>query len=126
MRNRRACPSDEAILRSNGSFPSGHASLGWVWALLLAELVPDRTDAILARGYAFGQSRVICGVHWQSDVDAGRIMGAAVAARLHANPEFQSQLQAAAKEVARVRANPVAPDVDCAAETAALYDTPVP
>jgi acid phosphatase (class A) len=119
-------PEDEAILRNSGSFPSGHASLGWVWALLLTELVPDRADAILARGYAFGQSRVICGVHWQSDVDAGLIVGAAVAARLHANPEFQSQLQAAAKEVAKARANPVAPALDCAAEAAALYDNPPP
>jgi acid phosphatase (class A) len=119
-------PEDEEILRKSGSFPSGHASLGWVWALLLTELVPDRADAILARGYAFGQSRVICGVHWQSDVDAGLIIGAAVAARLHANPEFQSQLQAAAKEVARARANPVAPAADCAAEAAALSDNPLP
>ena len=80
--------SDEAMLRGNGSFPSGHASLGWAWALILAELVPQRADAILARGYEFGQSRVICGVHWQTDVDAGRMIGSAVIAKLHANPEF--------------------------------------
>jgi len=37
-------------------------------------------------------SAPICGVHWQSDVDAGRLIGAAVVARLHADPVFRVQL----------------------------------
>jgi acid phosphatase (class A) len=113
-------PSDEGYLRNDGSYPSGHSSLGWTWTLLLAELAPDRDDAILARGLAYGQSRVICGVHWQSDVDAGRVMGAAVVARLHDDPTFRADFEAARKELEAVRAKQLTPLRDCAVETTAL------
>jgi acid phosphatase (class A) len=96
-------PTDEEGLRTDGSYPSGHTAIGWAWALILCELVPERTDAILARGYAFGQSRVICNVHWQSDVDAGRIMGAAAVARLHADSGFLADLEKARAEVAGLK-----------------------
>ena len=91
-------PDEEEGLRKDGSYPSGHTAIGWAWGLILCEIVPDRTDAILARGYAFGQSRVICNVHWQSDVDAGRIMGAAAVARLHADEDFLADLEQAKAE----------------------------
>lgn len=95
-------PKDEAILRKDGSYPSGHSSVGWAWALVFAEIFPDKTDAILQRGYAFGESRVICNVHWHSDVEMGRIMGTAAVARLHANPTFQRNLATAKEEVKKL------------------------
>jgi acid phosphatase (class A) len=113
-------PAEEAELARDGSYPSGHSSIGWTWTLILAEIAPDRADAILARGYAFGQSRVVCGVHWQSDVTAGRVIGAAVVAKLHSDPVFQAQLSAAKKELAAARAHGLEPAVDCKAEAAAL------
>jgi acid phosphatase (class A) len=113
-------PEDEAKLANNGSYPSGHTSVGWAWALILAEIAPDRANAILSRGYAFCQSRVICGVHWQSDVHAGRVIGAAVVARLHADPVFLAQLAAAKRELAAARAKGLKPTNDCKAEAAAL------
>jgi acid phosphatase (class A) len=64
-------PDWENRMMTDGSYPSGHAAFGWAWALILCEIDPEHTDAILARGLAFGQSRVICGVHWQSDVIGG-------------------------------------------------------
>jgi acid phosphatase (class A) len=48
-------PEDENALRANGSYPSGHTSIGWAWALVLAEASPDQSEAILARGRAFGE-----------------------------------------------------------------------
>jgi acid phosphatase (class A) len=113
-------PQDEPRLSKNGSYPSGHTTIGWTWALLLTELMPDRTDPLLARGYAFGQSRVICGIHWQSDVTAGRVVAAGVVARLHADPTFQAQLAAAKTELDAVRAKGLKPTRDCPAEAAAL------
>ncbi|WP_295443945.1 phosphatase PAP2 family protein [uncultured Thiodictyon sp.] len=119
--NQSSCkPSDEAHLRTNGSYPSGHTTIGWTWTLILTELAPERTDPLLSRGYAFGQSRVICGVHWQSDVTAGRVLAAGVVARLHADPAFRTQVEAARAELAAVRAKGLKPTRDCQAEAAAL------
>lgn len=86
-------------LSTNGSYPSGHTSIGWATALVLAEVNPDHQDAILQRGFEIGQSRVICGYHWQSDIDAARVVAAAVVARLHTNDVFLAQLQKAKAEV---------------------------
>jgi acid phosphatase (class A) len=92
-------PKDEELLRKDGSYPSGHTAIGWAWALVFTEIFPAKTDVILQRGYAFGESRVICNVHWHSDVETGRVIGAAAVAKLHANPIFQSDLAAAKAEV---------------------------
>jgi acid phosphatase (class A) len=92
-------PKDEAALRKDGSYPSGHTSVGWAWALVFAEIFPAKADAIFQRGYAFGESRVVCNVHWHSDVETGRVLGAAAVARLHSNPAFLEDLAAAKNEV---------------------------
>jgi len=110
-------PEDEKTLRHDGSYPSGHTALGWAWALILAELAPDKTDAILARGLAFGESRIICNVHWNSDVVAGRIMGSAAVARMHNSPEFIADMKAARAELA---AAPTPESQVCQEEAAAL------
>jgi acid phosphatase (class A) len=113
-------PDDEKFLKTNGSYPSGHAALGWAWALILSEIAPDQTDAILARGLAFGKSRVICNVHWESDVIEGRVMGAGTVACLHADSTFRADLEAAKAELAAVRAKGLKPLRDCAVEAAAM------
>lgn len=89
---------DQKALSTNGSYPSGHTAIGWATALILAEINPARQNEILKRGYELGQSRVICGYHWQSDVDAARVVAAAVVARLHANDNFNVQLRFAKEE----------------------------
>lgn len=113
-------PPDEKELAKQGSYPSGHSAAGWAWALVLAEIAPDRAEALVERGRAFGQSRVVCNVHWQADVNEGRILGAATVARLHGDAAFLADLAAAKKELAAVRAKGAVPDRDCPAETAAL------
>lgn len=122
MYNGSTCtPDDEAMLRKDGSYPSGHSAVGWGWALILTEVFPYHTDAILQRGWAFGESRVICNVHWQSDVDAGRVMAGATIARLHAVPAFEADLEGAKAEVAIVRAEGAMPVPEvCVAEAASL------
>ena len=104
VNNQSTCtPEDEEHLRKDGSYPSGHTAIGWAWALILSEIFPERTNHLIKRGREFGESRVVCNVHWQSDVNEGRFMGAATVARLHANPVFQADLKAAKKEVAMLR-----------------------
>ena len=113
-------PDEEKALMTNGSYPSGHTTIGWTWALILSEISPEQTDAILTRGRIFGESRVICNVHWQSDVIGGRLMGAGTVARLHADATFRADLEAAKAELAAVRARGLKPLRDCAAEAAAM------
>jgi acid phosphatase (class A) len=121
--NESTCfPSDEATLRADGSYPSGHSALGWGWALILAELAPARADAILQRGRDFGQSRVVCDAHWQSDVDAGRVIASAAYARLHADAAFRADVDAARAELTAAHAAPDA--TACTAEAAALRVEP--
>ena len=95
-------PEDEKTLSTNGSYPSGHTSIGWATALVLAEVNPARQQEIIQRGFDLGQSRVICGYHWQSDVDAARIVASAVVATLHTNPNFNAQLAKAKAEFAKL------------------------
>ena len=113
-------PKDETHLRNSGSYPSGHTAIGWAWALILSEVAPEQTDATLSRGRAFGQSRVICNAHWQSDVIEGRFVGAAAVARLHSDPEFRAAIVAAKAELAAVRSKGLKPLRDCEAEAKAL------
>ena len=95
-------PDDEKELRRNGSYPSGHTAIGWATALVLMEICPEIQDTLLALGYEFGQSRVICGVHYQSDVDAGRMVGGAVLSLMHRSAEFEADMKAAKDEIAKV------------------------
>lgn len=113
-------PGEQAMLEKDGSYPSGHSAIGWAWALVLTELAPDRANALLARGRAFGESRVVCNVHWASDVEAGRLMAAATVARLHADATFAADLAQARAELAALRAQGAGPGRDCSDETAAL------
>ena len=83
---------------SASSYPSGHAAFGWGLALTLAEVAPDHAQAILSRGREYGESRVVCAVHYPSDVAAGEIVATAVVERLHAIPEFTSDLVCAQQE----------------------------
>ena len=84
------------------SFPSGHTLRGWAAALLLLEINPDRAEELLTLGYQYGQSRVISGYHWQSDVDASRLVAAAAVAKLHTSKRFDKQMKRAKKEFARL------------------------
>jgi acid phosphatase (class A) len=100
------CVPREDWMKTNASYPSGHAMTAWSWALVLAELKPAKADPILALGRDSGDSRVICGVHFPSDVEAGRTLGAAMVARLHADPAFERDLKKAKKEMARAKGQP--------------------
>jgi acid phosphatase (class A) len=121
VRGETTCtPEDEEALRKDGSYPSGHTSIGWGWALILTELAPDRAEAILARGRSFGESRNVCNAHWYTDVVAGRLVGAAAVAKLHASEQFRQAMDAARADIERMRREGKKPQGDCAAEATAL------
>jgi acid phosphatase (class A) len=89
--------------------------VAWAWGLILAEIAPDRSTEILRRAREIGDSRIICGVHYLSDVEEGRTNGSILVAALHANPAFRSDLAKARAEVAAARAAPHAAPTGCAA-----------
>ena len=85
-------------LEKTPSYPSGHATRGVMWAILLGEIFPDQKDALMARGRLIGQDRVIAGMHYPSDVEAGQKLGQAIAEKLLADPDFRYVLQEAKNE----------------------------
>lgn len=97
------CVPRERWLETNASYPSGHSLIAWTWTLILAELIPDRSTEIAARGREFGDSRMICGVHWSSDVEAGRLLAGPLVARLHAEPGFMADMATAKAEIEKAR-----------------------
>lgn len=104
------CVKRETWMVTNASYPSGHSMIGWGWALVLSELAPDRAEALMESARDFGESRVICGVHYESDVEAGRILGSAMVAREHAEPAFKADLARAKLELEHARKGPAPQD----------------
>ncbi len=118
------CQSTQQLAHSF-DYPSGHATRGWAVGLVLAELAPDRATDLLQRARAFADSRVVCGVHNLSAIQAGTMNGAAVVAVLHASPSFQTSLADARHELDAYRqANAVGTSAQCKAEKALIEATP--
>lgn len=80
------------------SYPSIQSEIGWGIALLLSEIAPARANDILTRGYQMGQSGIISGQHWATDVPAARIMASCMVARIHSDPVFRKLLRDAREE----------------------------
>jgi acid phosphatase (class A) len=106
-------------------YPSGHTIAGWAWASALASVAPERASLVLARGRAYGESRIICGVHNASAVEAGRLAATAVAMLAQATPKYQADLAAARAEYATLRKSAPRPDVARCADEAALVAMPL-
>jgi acid phosphatase (class A) len=111
-------------LANNSDYPSGHTVLGWTVGSILAEVEPDRAADILVRARAFGENRVVCGVHTASAVEGGRMIAAALVAALHGSASFRSDLEAVRTESAVARESAPAAPASCAAEAATLSKTP--
>jgi hypothetical protein len=86
-------------LEKSFSYPSGHATRGIVWAVLLAEIFPDQREALMAKGREIGTDRTLAGMHYPSDVQAGQALGAEVAKRMLANPQFRADFERIKQEV---------------------------
>jgi acid phosphatase (class A) len=86
-------------VRSDLSFPSGHAAYGWSMAYLLSELVPERSGALQTRAAEFARQRMICGVHYRSDLEAGRVAARLLLAEMAGSAEFRAERAAAAIEL---------------------------
>ena len=86
---------------ADDSYPSGHAIYGCMTAVLLGVMVPERRTELLERGLAYAENRVVAGVHFPTDVEAGCTGGRIIAAVLRQSPQFQPDFAAAREETRR-------------------------
>jgi acid phosphatase (class A) len=94
----KKAPAPEVPLKGGSSYPSGHMSFAWATVLILADVAPEHAQALLARGREYGESRVVCAVHYPSDLVGGQLVATAVVARLHSDAEFKKDLTCAKEE----------------------------
>jgi acid phosphatase (class A) len=83
----------------SASYPSARAASSLVWGLFLAELFPERKQALLAHAHRSAALRVIAGVHFPSDVEAAHKVAQAYFTLLQRNGEYRRLLSAAKLEV---------------------------
>ena len=102
QQDKRVMPAID--LPKNSSYPSGHSTAGYLNALILSELVPDLKKEIMARGEQIGDDRIAGGVHFPSDVAAGRVLAKDIFTKLMANADFQADLAKAKIEMSALRA----------------------
>ena len=86
-------------LEKTYSYPSGHSTEGMAVALVLAELFPDRREAILDVGRNIGWHRVLIARHYPTDIYAGRVLAQAIVGELKARPAFQEDFAGAQAEI---------------------------
>ena len=85
--------------RDSTSYPSGHATYGTVVGMVLVEMLPEKKEEIYKRIQDYGYSRLVSGAHFRSDVYAGSIAGAAIAASLMNQESFRDELKKVKVEV---------------------------
>jgi acid phosphatase (class A) len=89
------------------SYPSGHATFGYTAAALLAHMLPEKRVALFGRAEVYAQHRVVMGVHYPSDVEAGRVAGTLIAAQLIDDPAWRADFNAARDELRKALALPL-------------------
>lgn len=115
----------KAHLSKSFDYPSGHATWGWTIGLILGELAPDRINDIERRARAYGDSRVVCGAHNYSAIEAGAMNASIVVAALHASPAFRQDVAAARAELAGYRRATAPMDAgQCAAQKSLISAAP--
>jgi acid phosphatase (class A) len=117
------CVDKTEGLAKSPDYPSGHTTWGWTVGLVLAEADPAHATAILSRARAFGESRLVCGVHNSSAIEAGRTNGAALVAALHGSKAFRDDLDGVRDEIAELRKSATAP-AQCDVEAALIAKSP--
>ncbi|KQT73631.1 acid phosphatase [Methylobacterium sp. Leaf465] len=106
------------------SFPSSHATQAWTYAAIMAALMPEKATQFFVRARSYGESRVVCGLHWASDIEAGRTAASAVFAALQGDAGFRADLEKARVELGKLRAagGPAPDQAVCAREEAAARE----
>lgn len=88
------CPSID-----DGAYPSGHSANGYLYSMVLAQMVPERAPEILQRADDYAHNRVVCGVHFPSDTQASRTLSLVLFGELASTPRFNAEMLRAQTEL---------------------------
>jgi len=111
------CEPQTDELTVSYDYPSGQATRGWTWGLVLAEVLHERAGPILARARAYGESRIVCGVHNMSAVEAGRMVAASTMTVVRTERDYGDAVAAARAELTALQKSAAAPSAQsCSAE----------
>ncbi len=86
-------------LEKSFSYPSGHSTESMVLALVLADLLPEKRDVILAHARQMGWHRVQIARHYPTDIYAGRVLAQEIVRKMKENPDFQKDFAEAKREI---------------------------
>jgi len=86
-------------LSKSGSYPSGHATVGTLMGIELANMLPEKRAQIMARAWEFAHNREVGGIHYPSDVEMGRVAGTVIAQTISTHPDFKAEFEAARAEL---------------------------
>ena len=73
------------------AFPSGHAVLSKLEALVLGDLIPEKRKRFEARSEEIANHRVLAGIHHPSDIDAGRKLADILYNELKKSAKYQEE-----------------------------------
>ena len=123
------------------SYPSGHTTYGYMGSLLLAILVPERYQQMMARAAEYGDDRILMGAHYAMDVIGGRTLATFDLAHLLANDpiyinrsfngaplikDYQAAVKTAKADLAKVLQAACGNTVEvCALEDTGRFSDPV-
>jgi acid phosphatase (class A) len=86
-------------LEKSGSYPSGHATRGYLAAIILSNMLPEKRESLFARAREYGDNRIVAGDHFPSDVEAGRFAATAMAVTFIQNEKFSNDFAEAKAEL---------------------------
>ena len=98
--NKGDAPVPEEHPMHGASYPSGHSVHGWTVAMILSRIAPEHAQALMDRAEEYEESRLVCGMHFPTDIEAGQVVAAAVVSRLDTSAEFRADIAQARKEYA--------------------------
>lgn len=98
--NNGDAPVPEEHPMHGASYPSGHSVHGWTVAMILSRIAPDRAQALMDRAEEYEESRLVCGMHFPTDIEVGQVVAAAVVSRLETSTRFHADMARARREYA--------------------------
>jgi acid phosphatase (class A) len=92
-------PANIAAASQGPTYPSGHGTFGAEVALLLSMMVPEKRSELFARGWQYGEQRILSGVAYPSDWEGGHIGATVMVALMLQKPEFRADFEATKAEI---------------------------